>query len=131
MPREGHNVPHQDVPEPLSLIGVDDRKGHFGLAAAELDVSRAGYDRLLSVFVDLGNDCDVIHEIHVEKEVDLFFGEFAARTEKAPGQRLRTRSIDRGQHRIAIIRANRTDEDCAPVSQNFGRKKSRGCCHGR
>ena len=128
---EGRDLPHQDRSEPLTLIGVDDCKGHLGVAAIELDVSRATGDYLFSVFVDFGNDCDVIHKIDLQEKMKLAFGEFAPRTEKAPKHRLRAGSIDRSQHALAVVRAYRADENGAPVSQGFGREKCRGRCHGR
>jgi predicted PurR-regulated permease PerM len=91
--------------DPVSLIGIDYDKGHFGLARARDDIACAAHDRWLAIFIDLRNERDVLIEIDVGEESDFFLGEFQLRDEKPTSPRLSAGPANCHEQILPVVRA--------------------------
>jgi hypothetical protein len=115
--RQGSQMPHEDRPDPLGLVGVDHNKGDLGLARLDNDIASTAGDDGAPVFIDLRNERDVVFEIDVEKESQLLLGKAFLWREKAPPERVRTRSSDRREHPGPVIGAKGADFNRSTVAK--------------
>jgi len=115
--RECSQMPHENRPDSLGLIGIDHDESNFGLAGTDNNIASTANDDGVSVFIDFRDEGDMIFEIDVEEESYLRIRKALLWREEAPPQRLCAGSSDGREHSRPVIGAERADFDWTRVAK--------------
>ena len=79
---------HEGCSDALSLVAVDNRESHLGLARLDEDVAAPTDDDAPTVLLELGHQGHMADEVHIHEVGDLVLGEAPLGREEAAIQGL-------------------------------------------